>query len=184
MIDPLDSSIPSLSDDSETSDDSKTGVPNQAVPTNQTSTNQTPVNQTVVQWLNEVKLLHQQIADLNTELIAATDHSTNWRSRYETEGQQRRAEVTAAQLKIAQLEAEIQDLRTQPKLNTNLGDTAIALQIEGMLNMNELKAKLFEVWMDRDRALEAIKLEQYAHEKTRNDLTMALADAMDVLRPI
>lgn len=142
-----------------------------------------PVNQTVVQWLNEVKALQQQIVDLNTELIAANEHSTAWRSRYETEGQQRRAEVTAAQQKMASLEAEIQALRTQPQLDINLGDSAIALQIEGMLNMNELKAKLFEVWIDRDRALEAIKLEQYAHEKTRSDLTMALADAMDVLRP-
>ena len=34
-----------------------------------------------------------------------------------------------------------------------------------------------------DRALEAIKSEQYAHEQTRSDLTMALADAMDVLKP-
>lgn len=169
MIDPLDNSSPqALSDASATT-----------TPVNQTM----PVNQTVVQWLNEVKSLQQQIADLNTELIAATDYSTAWRSRYETEGQQRRAEVTAAQQKIAKLEAEIQDLRTQPQLDTNLGDSAIALQIEGMLNMNELKAKLFEVWMDRDRALEAIKSEQYAHEKTRNDLTMALADAMDVLNP-
>ncbi len=142
-----------------------------------------PVNRSVVQWLNEVKSLQQQIADLNRELIAATDHTNAWRSRYETEGQQRRAEVTAAQQKIAKLEAEIQQLRTQPELDTKLGDSAIALQIEGMLNMNELKAKLFEVWIDRDRALEAIKSEQLAHEQTRNDLTMALADAMDVMRP-
>ena len=160
MIDPLDSSSQSLNDASTVT-----------------------VNQTVVQWLNEVKALQQQIVDLNTELIAATEHSTAWRSCYEIEGQQRRAEVTAAQQKIANLESEIKALRTQPQLDTNLGDSAIVLQIEGMLNMNELKAKLFEVWIDRDRALESIKLEQYAHEKTRSDLTMALADAMDVLKP-
>jgi hypothetical protein len=148
-----------------------------------TSAPNAPVNKTVVQWLNEVKSLQQQIADLNTELIAATENANAWRSRYDTEGQQRRAEVTAAQQKIAKLEAEIQQLRTQPELDTNLGDNAIALQIEGMLNMNELKAKLFEVWLDRDRALEAIKSEQLAHEQTRHDLTMALADAMDVLKP-
>jgi hypothetical protein len=142
-----------------------------------------PIDKNLVQWLNEVKSLQQQIADLNLELIAATENAHAWRSRYETEGQQRRAEVTAAQQKIAKLDAEIQQLRTQPELDTNLGDSAIALQIEGMLNMNDLKAKLFEVWLDRDRALEAIKSEQLAHEQTRNDLTMALADAMDVMRP-
>jgi predicted RNase H-like nuclease (RuvC/YqgF family) len=162
MIDPLDDSIR---------------------PSSVTPSSAAPVDQTVVQWLNEVKSLQQQISDLNTELIAATDNANAWRSRYDTEGQQRRAEVTAAQHTIAKLEAEIQQLRTQPQLDTNLGDSAIALQIEGMLNMNELKAKLFEVWIDRDRALEAIKSEQLAHEQTRNDLTMALADAMDVMRP-
>jgi predicted RNase H-like nuclease (RuvC/YqgF family) len=164
-------------------DDSASPVP----PIPPTDTNLTPdaqpVSRNVVQWLNEVKSLQQQIADLNVELIAATETTTAWRSRYETEGQQRRAEVMAAQQKIAKLEAEIRELRTQPQLDTNLGDSAIALQIEGMLNMNELKAKLFEVWLDRDRALEAIKSEQLAHDQTRNDLTMALADVMDVLKP-
>ena len=114
MIDPLDSS--SSQNLSDVASDVATPSVNPTI----------PVNQTVVQWLNEVKSLQQQIADLHIELIAATDHSTAWRSRYETEGQQRRAEVTAAQLKIAQLEAEIQNLRTQPELDTNLGDTAIA----------------------------------------------------------
>jgi hypothetical protein len=153
--------------------------PTEAHPTPETE----PVRQSVVQWLNEVKSLQEQISDLNVELITATETAAAWRSRYETEGQQRRAEVTAAQQKIAKLEAEIRELRTQPQLDMNLGDSSIALQIEGMLNMNELKAKLFEVWLDRDRALEAIKSEQLAHEQTRSDLTMALADAMDVLKP-
>ena len=142
-----------------------------------------PVSRTVVQWLNEVKVLQQHVADLNAELIAATDTAAAWRSRYEVEGQQRRAEVTAAQHTIAKLEAEVKALQSTPELDANIGDSAIALQIEGMLNMNELKAKLFEVWLDRDRALAAIKSEQIAHEQTRRDLTMALADAMDVLKP-
>ncbi len=168
MLDPLDDSASSVTP---------------PLPTENLTLDAPPVSRSVVQWLNEVKSLQQQISDLNVELITATETATAWRSRYETEGQQRRAEVTAAQQKIAKLEAEIRELRIQPQLDTNLGDSAIALQIEGMLNMNELKAKLFEVWLDRDRALEAIKSEQLAHEQTRNDLTMALADAMDVLKP-
>lgn len=137
----------------------------------------------VVQWLNEIKALQQQVADLNAELIAATENAASWRSRYELEGQQRRSEVSNAQKRITQLELEVAQLRAKPELDPNLGDSTIALQIEGILNMNEVKAKLYEVWLDRDRALEAIKSEQLAHEQTRRDLTMALADAIAVLNP-
>jgi hypothetical protein len=137
----------------------------------------------VIQWLNEVKLLQQQTKDLNAELIIAAQNADAWRSRYETEGQQRRSESAANQSKITKLTAEIAQLRAQPALSTELGDDAIAQQIRGLTNMSDVQAKLFEVWTERDKALAAIKTEQLAHEKTKKDLTMALADAMDVLTP-
>jgi chromosome segregation ATPase len=144
---------------------------------------ETPAPKEVVQWLNEVKSLQQQVQDLSVELISTQQNADAWRSRYETEGQQRRTEAVAAQSKIAQLTEEIAQLRAQPELSTELGDDAITLQIKAMNNMSDLQAKLFEVWTDRDKAIAAIKTEQLAHEKTRQDLTMALADAMDVLVP-
>ncbi len=137
----------------------------------------------VVQWLNEVKLLQQQVQDLNAELITATQNADAWRSRYEVEGQQRRAESATAQANITKLTAEIAQLRSQPELSTELGDDAIAQQIKGLINLSDLQSKLFEVWTERDKAIAAIKVEQLAHEKTKKDLTMALADAMDVLVP-
>ncbi len=137
----------------------------------------------VMKWLNEVKSLQQQVRDLTIELAAAQQNADSWRSRYETEGQQRRSDVTTRQDQINKLQAEIAQLRTQPEFSTTLSDDAIALQINGITSMSALQGKLFEVWTDRDNVLAALKKEQLAHEKTKKDLTMALADAMDVLTP-
>lgn len=137
----------------------------------------------VMQWLNEVKSLQQQVRDLTIELATAQQNADSWRSRYETEGQQRRSDVTTRQDQINKLQAEIAQLRTQPEFSTTLSDDAIALQINGITSMSALQGKLFEVWTDRDNVLAALKKEQLAHEKTKKDLTMALADAMDVLTP-
>lgn len=137
----------------------------------------------VMQWLNEVKSLQQQVRDLTIELAAAQQNADSWRSRYETEGQQRRNDVTTRQDQINKLQAEIAQLRTQPEFSTTLSDDAIALQINGITSMSALQDKLFKVWTDRDNVLAALKKEQLAHEKTKKDLTMALADAMDVLTP-
>ena len=137
----------------------------------------------VMQWLNEVKSLQQQVRDLTIELCTAQQNADSWRSRYETEGQQRRSDVTTRQDQINKLQAEIAQLRTQPEFSTTLSDDAIALQINGITSMSALQGKLFEVWTDRDNVLAALKKEQLAHERTKKDLTMALADAMDVLTP-
>jgi predicted nucleic acid-binding Zn-ribbon protein len=137
----------------------------------------------VVQWLNEVKLLQQQVNDLNLELINATQTADAWRSRYEVEGQQRRSESLQAQTTITRLTEQVTQLLAQPELSTELGDDSIALQIKGLINLSDLQSKLFDVWTERDKTIAALKAEQSAHEKTRKDLTMALADAMEVLTP-
>jgi predicted nucleic acid-binding Zn-ribbon protein len=137
----------------------------------------------VVQWLNEVKLLQQQVKDLNLELTNATQTADAWRSRYEVEGQQRRSESIQAQTTITRLTEQVTQLLAQPELSTELGDDSIALQIKGLINLSDLQSKLFDVWTERDKAIAALKAEQIAHEKTRKDLTMALADAMEVLTP-
>ncbi len=137
----------------------------------------------VVQWLNEVKRLQQQVNDLTLELSNATQTADAWRSRYEVEGQQRRTESSQAQATIAQLREQVTQLLAKPEFSTELGDDSIALQIKGLINLSDLQAKLFDVWTERDHAIAALKTEQSAHEKTKKDLTMALADAMDVLSP-
>ena len=142
-----------------------------------------PESQQVLQWLNEVKFLQQQVRDLTIELSTAQQSADSWRSRYETEGQQRRTDITTRQDQINKLQTEIAQLRTQPEFSTTLSDDAIVLQINGINSMTALQGKLFEVWTDRDNVLAALKKEQLAHEKTKKDLTMALADAMDVLTP-
>jgi predicted RNase H-like nuclease (RuvC/YqgF family) len=142
-----------------------------------------PESKQVVQWLNEVKSLQQQVRNLTIELDAAQQNVDSWRSRYETEGQQRRTDVITRQDQINKLQTEIAQLRTQPEFSTTLSDDAIVLQINGITSMTALQGKLFEVWTDRDNVLAALKKEQLAHEKTKKDLTMALADAMDVLTP-
>lgn len=93
----------------------------------------------VVQWLNEIKSLQQQVRDLTLELSTAQQNEDSWRSRYETEGQQRRSDVTTRQDQINKLQAEIAQLRTQPEFSTTLSDDAIALQINGITSMSALQ---------------------------------------------
>ena len=137
----------------------------------------------VTQWLNEIKTLKQQLAAAQQERDEAYTSATNWRRLYETEAQQRRTEAHLARETIETLQIEIQQLQGMPQ--TQLQDpasvSAIQQEVAQLQIPAELQAKLAEALIERDRLLQALKLEQAEHAQTRKSLTTALGDTIELL---
>ncbi|OCR02372.1 hypothetical protein BCD67_20085 [Oscillatoriales cyanobacterium USR001] len=148
------------------------------------------MNQDVRQWLNEIKSLQQQLTEVVRDREAALESAAQWRQLYNTEAQQRRTEAKINQQTIASLQAQIQKLQSFsssiPDETKNI--TLHQQQVEELQTIEEVKIKLVEVLLERDRAREEInnlasilKQEQTRHSETRKNLTSALGDAVDLL---
>ncbi len=131
----------------------------------------------VVGWLNEVKDLQQQLKAARLAEQSAHASTDNWRKRYEIEAEQRRIETQAMQQTIAQLRAELDRLKDQPQAS----ETEIQSEIFQLETVPQLQAKLIEVWSDRNQLAQDLKAEQLSHTQTRNNLTTALGDTVDML---
>ncbi|MDF0555336.1 hypothetical protein [Kamptonema sp. UHCC 0994] len=146
--------------------------------------------QDIRQWLNEIKALQQQLAEVVRDREAALESAAQWRQLYNTEAQQRRAEAKLNQQTIAALQAQIQKLQSFSSsiADENKAGTTLSQEIEQLQSLEEVKAKLIEVLLERDRARDeinnlasALKAEQVHHAETRKSLTSALGDAVDLL---
>lgn len=138
------------------------------------------MSQEVVQWLNEIKTLQQQVADLQGELAEANDSSDRWRARYDAEAQQHRIALTQSQSQLQAAQAQLAQAQNPVNPETLTIDSAMSARLD-RLTPEGLKQKLIEIWAERDQMEAALKGERSAHEQTRKDLTTALADAMEVL---
>lgn len=148
------------------------------------------MTQDIRQWLNEIKALQQQLTEVVRDREAALESAAQWRQLYNTEAQQRRAEAKLNQQTIAALQAQIQKLQSFSSsiADENKAVTALNQEVEQLQTLEEVKAKLIEVLLERDRAREeinnltsALKAEQLHHAETRKSLTSALGDAVDLL---
>ncbi|HBB36076.1 MAG TPA: hypothetical protein DDZ80_07550 [Cyanobacteria bacterium UBA8803] len=138
----------------------------------------------VRQWLAEIKELKQQLADSIRDREAANESAENWRQLYNTEAQQRRTEAKLAQQEIANLKLQIRQLQQESsKLKSQDPGAASAIEQEvaNLQTVEELKTKLTEVMMERDRLLDALKIEQANHAQTRKSLTAVIGDTIDQL---
>ena len=138
----------------------------------------------VKQWLTEIKQLKQQLADIISDRDAAYESAANWRQLYTNEAQQRRTETKLAQQQIESLKAQIQhsngeSSRTQAE--DSEGDAGIEQEISQLMTAEELRAKLKEILVERDRLIEALKTEQANHSQTRKSLTAVIGDTIDQL---
>ncbi|MBE9032792.1 hypothetical protein IQ266_23935 [filamentous cyanobacterium LEGE 11480] len=113
------------------------------------------MSQEVVQWLNEIKALKEDVANLQQELAESNASGDKWRRLYETEANQRRQEAENMQAKFDELQTTITQLQ---------GDTPPS-----------------ELQQERDRLVQDLEAEKANHEKTRKDFTTALSDAMELL---
>jgi chromosome segregation ATPase len=113
------------------------------------------MSQEVVQWLNQIKALQQDVAQLQESLAVRQASEDKWRQRYEMEAQQRRQEFAEHQAQVADLTATIGQLQA----------SIVPSAVES----------------ERDQLATRLATEQASHEQTRKDLTTALSDAMELL---
>jgi chromosome segregation ATPase len=138
----------------------------------------------VKQWLAEIKELKQQLADTIRDRDSVTESAANWRELYNTEAQQRRTEAKLAQQQIETLKGQIQILQqesVQLKSENPNAASAIAEEVGKLQQVDQLQAKLQEVMIERDRLLDALKIEQANHAQTSKSLTAVIGDTIDQL---
>ncbi len=142
------------------------------------------MNNDVKQWLAEIKQLKQQLADTISDRATAYESADKWRQLYTNEAQQRRTEAKLAQQQLESLKAQIQQLKgesSQPKADDSEAASAIEQELAKLQTVEELRAKLKEVLVERDRLLDALKTEQANHAQTRRSLTAVIGDTIDQL---
>lgn len=144
----------------------------------------------VRQWLDEIKRLREELGQLQRDRDTAIESADQWRDRYNTEARQRREDDRRHRETIAQLRTELGRLQEQFGLPKNELVTRVTArrEAESLQTADELKAKVVDVTLERDRAreqvrqlAEALETEKAAHLETRNSLTTALGDTMDLL---
>jgi len=141
------------------------------------------MSQDVSQWLAEITSLKQQLAEAQRDREEANAGAAKWRQLYTTEAQQRRIDAKLTQQTIDSLKAEIQQLRglPLPKPEDSAALPAVQETVDKLQTIDELKQKLIEVIVERDRLVYDLKQEQANHIQTRKNLTVALGDAIDRL---
>ncbi|MEY2977532.1 MAG: hypothetical protein ACO3NK_01680 [Prochlorotrichaceae cyanobacterium] len=135
-------------------------------------------------WLAEVESLQKELQEAQKQRDQAYQDSYNWRQRYETEALQRRREIQQLQTEIQTLKKTIAQLQTQADLAPT--DEPIAeLPPEWLadsISISDLQEQLQSLWQERDRYRKALGEERRAHGQTRQNLTLALGDAVDQLK--
>lgn len=144
----------------------------------------------VTQWLNEIKTLQQQLAQVQQQRDDAIESASQWRERYNMEGQQRRQEAQESQKTVTQLQGEIGRLKSYGLSEEEQGVIAsnIETELAKLTTVPTLKERLQEVLLERDqlrvevnRLVQALEKEQEEHYQTRQSLTIALGDTVDLL---
>lgn len=138
------------------------------------------MTQDIRQWLAEIKALQQTLAEVQQERDQAYISAANWRNLYETEAKQRRTDLQTAQDTIATLKAE---LAAQQRPSPDAPDYGAILrqQVEQWQTPDDLQARLMQALSECDRLMQELAAERQAHTQTRQDLTTALGDTMDLL---
>ncbi|MBE9229778.1 hypothetical protein IQ264_30710 [Phormidium sp. LEGE 05292] len=141
------------------------------------------MSQDVSQWIAEIQAMREQVADARRDRDTALETATKWSELYNREAEQRRTEARLSQEMIESLKAEIQQLKAGITLKTDdsLDVSAISQEVEQLQTVGELQQKLIEVTIDREKLINALKTEQENHINTRQSLTTALSDMVDLL---
>lgn len=138
------------------------------------------MTQDIRQWLAEIKGLQQKLVEVQQERDQAYSSATNWRNLYEAEAKQRRTELQTARETIDALRIELETVQP-PSPDAVTYDEFLYQQVEQWQQPEELKAQLLQALLERDRLSQSLEEEQQAHRQTRQDLTTALGDTMDLL---
>ena len=138
----------------------------------------------VTQWLAQIKALRQQLADSISDRDTAYESAANWRQLYTNEAQQRRTETRLAQEQVESLKAQLRQLQgdaSRLKADDPEAASVIDQEVAQLQTIEELQAKLKQVLVERDRLMDALKIEQANHAQTRKSLTAVIGDTIDQL---
>jgi hypothetical protein len=137
--------------------------------------------QEVKQWIDEIQILQKKLTEAAQERDEAFASAAKWRSLYETEAKQRRIEANLARQNANALKAEIQQLQELPMTSLENDRTPKIRQAVQQVRGEDLKAKLIQALVERDRLAQALKTEQAKHAQTRQTLTTTLGDTVEHL---
>ncbi|MEL7067343.1 MAG: hypothetical protein AAGN15_01670 [Cyanobacteria bacterium J06581_3] len=138
------------------------------------------MSENVAQWLAEIQSLQRQVKTLQQEREQAYASADNWRKLYEGEAQQRQREVTQSAQKVEELQQALAAFKSTDEGATKQLESEI-LSIQRNSSVAQLQNQLVAAKKECDRLKSLLKAEQAEHEKTRESLTAALGDAVDLL---
>ena len=155
------------------------------------------MSQNVSQWLAEIQSLQRQVTMLQQEREQAYHSGKSWRDLYEGEAKQRQRDAVAHSRKLAQLEQTLKSLQSadtgglEEGAQTQAGEAvqdASARQLETVIatiqqttSVEQLQTQLIASQRQCAQLKRQLKAEQDEHEQTRESLTAALGDAVDLL---
>ncbi len=136
----------------------------------------------VSQWLAEIQTLKQQLKILGQERDQAYASAANWRRLYESESEQRRHDSARSQTRIRALANELDVFKQAPVDGEMSRDLEQTLAKVNLVNsIDELRSQLVDALTLCDQLSNALKAEQASHEDTRQSLTTALGDTINLL---
>lgn len=146
------------------------------------------MNQDISYWLAEVQALQTQLAKAKQERDNAYADATNWQTRYQIEAKQRETDARLTKSEIDRLKSEIANLKGISQDNRESSDAESSSvespeygAIEQIEDPVELRQHLQRAFREYHRLEQAFQAERHAHAQTRQNLTLALGDAVDRL---
>lgn len=155
------------------------------------------MSQNVAQWLAEIQSLQRQVGMLQQEREQAYNSVKSWRDLYEGEAKQRQRDAIAHSRKLTHLEQTIKSLQgtDTPDLDNSTIDphgevaqaamtqqlTAEIAAIKNTQSTEQLQSQLIATKKQCAQLTRQLKVEKAEHEQTRESLTAALGDAVDLL---
>ncbi|NJN29838.1 MAG: hypothetical protein HC824_04825 [Synechococcales cyanobacterium RM1_1_8] len=139
------------------------------------------MNQDISYWLAEVQSLQQQLNVMREERDEANHAAAQWRDRYQAETQIRQRNTALLQSQIRELEAAQTAGQREGSPNEIATSPEILEILADLSSLEELQDYVQEVARERDRLRRALETERQAHGVTRQELSLALGDTIDLL---
>ncbi len=142
------------------------------------------MSQDVTQWVAEVRSLQQQVSELQRSRDQAYASADNLRQMYEAEAQQRRRDNASYSQKIEQLQQALADAQlpsAAPSIQPNTETDALQTSPASRNQSVQLQTQLISANKQCEALKAQLEAEKNEHKRTRESLTAALGDAVDLL---
>lgn len=135
----------------------------------------------VAQWLAEIQALKQEVAMLRQARDQAYASIDKWRQLYDAEAQQRRRDAANYQRSIDELRQALTTYRSPSTAAKSEQLTAELAGIQSNQSVERLQTQLIAAKQECAQLRAMLQAEQTDHAQTRESLTAALGDAVDLL---